>query len=77
MNDMKLVLWRIPGSVVPAAPFDVWNGDINYASNPALFGLLADGWVVTSHTVIAVDADLLLTLFLTKPIVIPEDASAV
>jgi hypothetical protein len=71
MNDLKLVLWRLPLEHLPATG-NLAALDVAWEKNPAMLEHLSDGWVVKSHTLTPLADSLLFSLVLEKPIVVPD-----
>jgi hypothetical protein len=61
---------------VPARAGELRVLDIDFAASPPeLLGHLADGWEIVNHTISGIEGDLLLSLFLRRIVVVPDDTA--
>lgn len=73
LKDFRLILWNIPAEQMPNDPAGVSVLNIDQSSNPALVGLLNDGWEIVNHTITPLDdGGVMLSLFLQCDIRIPD-----
>ena len=73
IKDFKLVLWNLPAGNIPAEPGEVRNLTVDQSSNKALVGMLNDGWRIINHTITPMaSGGILLSLFLERPVVVPD-----
>lgn len=77
MNDLKLVLWPIPKHQIPTEAGSLQILDIDFANSvPELFDHLNNGWEIVNHNFVGMtDGGGMITLFLRKPVVVPDNAA--